>query len=134
MPISPELQRKIDELEDENLKARILDTLAGPGKRLATNEEIFESMVSSYIWTKEQRARLRSWQDDEVLDFAQYFRENRPEDYVEFLRQEKEFHEIEAALAWNVRRLILNWAPKLDESDVTGLFGKFRDHVESHLI
>lgn len=134
MPISPELRRKIDELENANLRERILDMLTSPGKRLATDEEIFESMVSRHVAAEEQRARLRKWKDAEVIAFAKYFQENRPEDYIEFLRQEKEFREIEAVLAWNVRRLILNWIPNLDESDVTGLFGKFRDYAESHLI
>ncbi|NNC24986.1 hypothetical protein HKX41_12660, partial [Salinisphaera sp. USBA-960] len=56
-----------------------------------------------------------------------------PGTYADFFRQEEESGEIEAPLAWNVRRLILGWIPNLDESNVTGLFGKFRDHIESQL-
>ncbi|SDX95992.1 hypothetical protein [Lysobacter enzymogenes] len=134
MPISPELQAKIDALEDESLKARITRVITNPGKKLATSEEIFESMTSRHKIAKEQQARLRKWRDDEVIAFAQYFREKRPEDHMEFLRQEKEFNEIDAVLAWEVRRLMLSWMPDMDESDVTGLFVKFRDYVDSHLI
>ncbi|MFD0324824.1 hypothetical protein [Lysobacter gummosus] len=75
MSISPELQAKIDALEDERLKAEILDLLTGPGKRRATDEEIYETIVSSYTRAKEARARLRQWQDDEVAAFARYFKE-----------------------------------------------------------
>ncbi|ALN90907.1 MULTISPECIES: hypothetical protein [Lysobacter] len=134
MSISPELQAKIDALEDERLKADILDVLTGPGKRRATDEAIYEMIVSSYTESKEEWSRRRQWKDDEVAAFAQYFKEKKPADFVEFIRQEKEFNEIESVLAWNVRRLIWELMPDLDQSDCTGLFGKFRDYVKLHLI
>ena len=133
MSISPELQAKIDALEDEKLKARLLRTLTSSGKKRVTDEEIYESIVSSYTRAKEARARLRQWQDDEVADFAQYFKEKRPGDFAEFIRQEREFNEIESVLAWKVRGLIWELMPDLDQSDCTGLFGKFRDYVKLHL-
>src|SRR5688572_18293355 len=98
MSISPELQARIDALEDERLKAEILDVLTGPGKKRATDEAIYESIVSDCTAGKERQAKLRKWQDDEVVAFAWYFKEKRPEDYVEFLRQEKESNEIESEL------------------------------------
>ncbi|BAV95804.1 hypothetical protein LEN_0317 [Lysobacter enzymogenes] len=131
MLISPELQAKIDALEDENLRARITRVIRNPGKKLATNEEIFESMLSSHLMAKEQRDRLRKWQDDEVIAFAQYFREKRPDDYAEFLRQEHEFNEIDSGFAWGVRQLIMQWMPDLDFSDCSELFSKFRDYAKS---
>ncbi|QWP77434.1 hypothetical protein J5226_03230 [Lysobacter sp. K5869] len=134
MTISPELQAKIDALEDERLKAEIIDVLTGPGKKRASDEAIYEAIVSGHISAAQQRAQRRKWRDDEVVAFAAHFREQKPEAYAEFIRQEKDFNEIEATLAWDVRRLILSWCPGLDESDVTGLFGKFRDYVDSHLI
>lgn len=132
MSISPELQAKIDALEDEKLKARILRALTSTGKKRATDEEIYQLILSSYMEAKEQRARLRKWQDDDVSAFAFYFKEKRADDYAEFMRQEREFNEIEARLAWSVRRLILEWTPDLDESDITGLFSKFRDYAKSN--
>ncbi|WP_046658476.1 hypothetical protein [Lysobacter capsici] len=131
MTISPELQAKIDALEDEKLKTRILRSLTSTGKKQATDEEIYELILSSYTKAKERRARLRQWRDDEVAAFAQYFKERRPEDYVEFLRQEKEFNEIESGFAWGVRQLIWEWIPNLDGSDCSGLFSKFRDYAKS---
>lgn len=70
MTISPELQAKIDALEDEKLKARILHSLTSTGKKQATDEEIYELILSSYTKAKEQRAQLRQWWGDEVAAFA----------------------------------------------------------------
>jgi hypothetical protein len=134
MSISSELQAKIDALEDEMLKARVLRALTSTGKKQATDEEIYEFIVSSYTKSKEEWARLRQWQDDEIAAFAQYFKEKRPEDFAEFIRQEREFNEIESVLTWNVHRLIRELIPGIDQSDSIGLFGKFRDYVKLHLI
>ncbi len=131
MSIDPELQAKIDALEDENLKARIVRVITNPGKKLATNEEIFELLLSSHLMAKEHRDRLRKWQDEEVIAFARHFREKRPDDYAEFLRQEHEFNEIDSGFAWGVRQLILQWMPGLDLSDCSELFCKFRDYAKS---
>ncbi|MEI2431692.1 MULTISPECIES: hypothetical protein [Lysobacter] len=131
MPISPELQAKIDALEDEGLRTRILRVLTGPGKRRVSDEAIYENALAGYLVAKEQQARLRTWHDDEIVAFARYFLEKRPEDYAEFLRQEKEFNEIEPDLALAVRHLIWQWMPDLDFPDCDELFGKFRDYVKS---
>lgn len=134
MPISPELQAKIDALEDEDLKSRITQTITNPGKKLATSEEIFESMTSRHQKAKERQARLRKWRDNEVAAFAQYFREKRPDDYAEFLRQEHDFNEIDFGFALGVRQLILEWMPGLDSSDCRSLFVRFREHARSESV
>ncbi|MEH6422062.1 hypothetical protein [Pseudomonas sp. CGJS7] len=134
MPISPELQAKIDALEDEKLRARILGVLTGPGIRRASDEEIYESIVSDYAAAEAYWGKLKKWRDEEVADFAQYLKGRCPGDYLEFQRQEKEYQEIEDGLAWIVFRVIREWRPGLDESDVIGLFGKFRGYVRLHLI
>lgn len=133
MSISPELQAKIDALEDEDLKARILRVITGPGKKRVSDEVIFENSVASYTVAKEQRDRTRKWQADEVAAFAQYFRGKNPGDYEEFVRQEREFHEIESGLAWGVRQLISGWMPELNSADIGELFGEFRDYIEASL-
>ena len=133
MSISPELQAKIDALEDEDLKASILRVITGPGEKRVSDEVIFENSVASYTMAKEQRERTRKWQTDEVAAFVQYFMERNPGDYEEFVRQERAFHEIEPSLAWSVRQLILKWMPDLNSADCSELFGEFRDHVESSL-
>ncbi|QWP77432.1 hypothetical protein J5226_03220 [Lysobacter sp. K5869] len=133
MSIAPELQAKIDALEDEDLKVRIIRVITNPGKKLATNEEIFESMTSSYQMAKAQQARLRKWRDDEAVAFAKYFQEERRDDYAEFMRQEHKFNQIEPGLACGVRQLISKWIPNLDSSDRRGLFRKFRRYARSQL-
>lgn len=131
MPISPELQAKIDALEDQDFKARILHLLTSPAKKEVSDEEIFENSVNSYMRAQAQQDKLRNWQDEEVTAFAQYFKGEKPESYSEFWRQERDFNEIESVLAWNVRTLIKQWMPGLDESDNISLFRKFRRHVRS---
>ena len=131
MSISPELQAKIDSLEDEKLKAEIIDVLTGPGRKRASDEAIYESILAGYAQAREQRARLRKWRTDEVAAFAQHFKEVQPSDYVEFLRQERELNEIESMLAWDVRRLMREWMPGLDSGDRSELFRKFRDYAKS---
>ncbi|BAV95805.1 hypothetical protein [Lysobacter enzymogenes] len=133
MSIAPELQAKIDALEDERLKVEIIEVLTGPGRKRASDEAIYEAIVSGHITAKKQRDQRRNWRNEEVSAFAAYFKNKDPGTYADFFRQEEESGEIEAPLAWNVRRLILGWIPNLDESNVTGLFGKFRDHIESQL-
>lgn len=132
MSISPELQAKIDSLEDENLRARILRVLTGPGKKRATDEEIYEAILSAYTKATEQQALLRKWRDDEIEAFAQYFKEKRPEDYIDFLRQERDFNEIELGFSWGVRQLILKWTPELNSADCSELFSRFRNYAKSH--
>ncbi|ALN55556.1 hypothetical protein GLE_0197 [Lysobacter enzymogenes] len=131
MTISLELLAKINALEDEKLKARVIGVLTGPGKRIASDEAIYESIVSDYMAAREHWDRRRVWKAEDAAAFAQYFQKESPEEYADFLWQEKGFNQIEARLAWSVRRLILKWMPGLDESDITGLFGKFRDHAKS---
>jgi hypothetical protein len=133
MSINPELQAKIDALEDEDLKARILRVILGPGQKRVSDETIFENSVAIYTMANEQRDRLRKWRADEVADFAQYFKERNQDDYEEFVRQEKEFNEIDSGLAWGTRQLILEWMPGLDSADWSELFCGFRDHVRSSL-
>lgn len=133
MSISPELQAKIDSLEDERLKAEIVEVLTGPGKKRASDDAIYEAILASYTMATAQQTQLRKWLDDEVAAFAQYFKEKRPEDYAEFLRQEKDLNEIDAELAWDIRRVMREWIPDLDSDDRSELFSKFRHYVRSCL-
>lgn len=68
--------------------------LTGPGKKRASDEAIYDSILAGYTQAREQRARMRKWRADEVAAFAQHFKEVQPSDYTEFLRQEMErtFH------------------------------------------
>lgn len=130
-PISPELQKKIDALTDDALRRELIFLLSRPVKRSLTNEEIFNVRVESYQKAMAQRALLHDWQDDEVSDFVGFFKSEMPEEYLEFLRQERELNEIDENLSSKVHQLAIQWMPGLDFSDYSFLSGKVRDHARS---
>jgi hypothetical protein len=132
-PISPELQARIDDLPDESLRANILRFLNRPWKRTKSNEQIFEEMLADYEEVMAERAKWRQWRDDEVLDFINHFKQEMPEDYVEYLRQETENNAIDANLSWKVEQLSKSWLPGLTSIDYILLLGKVRDHVQAQL-
>lgn len=131
--ISPELQAKIDALQDENLRTNILRVFSGPGKRTLSREKIFENMVQNHSEVMAQRAQWRQWRDDEVQDFVEYFKQELPDDYVEYLRQERKINEIDSELSWRVRRLVDKWIPDLTYADNGNLVSKVRDHLQAQL-
>jgi hypothetical protein len=132
-PISAELQAKIDALEDENLRANILRYLNRPWARKKSNEQIFDEMVADYEEVMAERAKWRKWRDDEVLAFVEHFKQEMPNDYIEFVRQERENNEIDGELWWRVGRLIDRRIPDLDFHDCTSLLGKVRDYIQTQL-
>lgn len=132
-PISPELQAKIDALPDENLRANISRRLNRAWKRTKSNEQIFDEMVAHHREAMAERAKWRQWRDDEVLAFVEHFKQEMPEDYAEFLRQERENNEIDDDLWWRVGRLIDRWIPTLYFHDCTSLPGKVRRHLQAQL-
>lgn len=137
-PISPELQARIDALSDENLRANILRRLSRPWKRTKSNEQIFEEMLKNHEEVMAQRvmrdARLHKWREDEVVEFIRYFQENHPQRYADYLHQERNGRQIDADLAWQMRRLGEQWLPGLDWDDYDELFGMIRDYADAHLI
>jgi hypothetical protein len=132
-PISQELQAKIDALQDENLRANILRVLSGPGNRTLSREKIFENMVQNHAEVMAQRAQWRKWRNDEAQAFVEYFKQELPDDYVEYLRQERENNAIDSELSWRVRRLVDKWIPGLTHADNRNLVSKVRDHLQSLL-
>jgi hypothetical protein len=136
--ISPELQAKIDALPEGGVKKRVLRALTGPGIRTASNEEIFANIMESVAEAEEQRAlrdaRLYKWRDDEVHAFIDYFQKQQPQWYAEYLHQERNGREIDADLAWSIRKLGEEWLPDLNWEDYGELFGKIRDYADANLI
>lgn len=132
-PISQELQAKIDALPDENLRANILRFLNRPWARKKSNQQIFEEMLANYEEVMADRAKWRKWRDDEVQAFVAYFKQELPEDYTEYLRQERENNEIDSELSWRVRRLADKWIPDLTYRDNGNLISKSRDHIQAML-
>lgn len=131
--ISPELMARIEALEDDKLKAEVLRVLSGPGRRTVTNEEIFDNKVASWNMAKLQRATLYRWHDDEVHAFVEHFRREMPQDYAEYLRQEREHNEIQSDLSWRIDRLAYSWMSDLGFGDITSLFGRVRDYYRARL-
>ena len=132
-PISPELQAKIDALPEGSVKKRVIRVLTGPGIRTASNEAIFETIMESVAEAQAQRAKWRKWSDDEVLAFVEHFKQEMPEDYAEYLRQERENNAIDSELSWRVRRLVDKWIPDLTYADNGNLVSKVRDHLQAQL-
>ena len=131
--ISVDLQARIDALTDDKLRKDILFLLSGPGNRTATNEEIFNNRIASYEKSKAQQALWRKWSDEEVLAFVQYFKQELPDDYVEYLRQETVNSEIDSNLSWKVEQLSEKWISGLASIDYILLLGKVRDHLQAQL-
>jgi hypothetical protein len=132
-PISPELQARIDALPDENLRANISRRLNRPWKRTKSNEQIFDEMVAHHNEVLAERAKWRQWGDAEILAFVEYFKNESPEDYKEFARQERDHNEIDADLWWRVGRLVDAWNPDLTFTDNGNLLGHVRDYLQANL-
>lgn len=132
-PISPELQVKINAIEDEKLRANILDVLNSPGNQSITNDQIFENMVNRHARVASERAKWREWRDDEVLDFIDYFNRESPDIFADFLRQEYENNEIDDETWWQAERLAERLFSELSGIDRSSLLGKVRDHFRSSL-
>lgn len=132
--ISPELRARIDALPSEGLKAEILELLEVPREHRPPDERIFDNIVGRHREAAAYRARLRQWQDSEVLAFIAYFKEQMPDAYEEYLRQERAYNEIESELAWGIRRLAMRWMLDLDFADYDELFGHVRDYARAHWI
>lgn len=131
MPISPELQAKIDALTDENLKANILRYLNRPWQRAKSNEQIFEEMVARSERVMAERAKWRKWTDEEVAAFATYFEQKMSDDFVEYIRQDRDNNEINSDLSWKVEELSKEWLPGLATIDYILLLGKVRDYFRA---
>lgn len=132
-PISPELQAKIDSLPEGSVKKRVIRALTGSGNRTASNDEIFEHIMRSVAEADAQRAQWRQWRNDEVLAFVEYFKEELPDDYVEYLRQERENKEIDSELSWKVEQLSKKWVFGLASIDYILLLSKARDLMHAQL-
>ena len=138
MPISPELQARINALPDENLRANITRRLNRTWPRQKSNEQIFEEMLAHHEEVMKEcaarDARLYKWREDEVVAFIGYLQESHPQWHSDYLHQERDGREIEADLALNMRRLAEQWRPGLDWDDYCELFSMVRDYTEGHLI
>lgn len=131
MPISAELQARIDALSDENLKANITRRLSRTWPRKKSNEQIFEEMLAHHEEVMAERAKWRQWRDEEVLAFLDRFKQEAPGDYADFMRQEHENNEIDDDTWWRAERLAERVFGELSGIDRSSLLGKVRDHFRA---
>jgi len=149
MRISPELQARIDALPDPALRARILKSLDSPREHLASDEDVFEVIVTGYQMAAEQQARMRKWQESEVIAFIEYVKAQAPDLYAKYLQHEKELRQKELDgvdeddrwfdpdIWWDMKALTKIWMPSLntlDSMDASELVSGVRDYAQAHLI
>jgi hypothetical protein len=144
MPISPELQARIDALEDPNLRASILKSLALSREPGISDEDIFDISVTGYEMAAEQQARLRRWQESEVIEFIEYFKAQAPDLYVKYIQHEKELRQKELSgadevlfdmdLWWDIKRLAYKRMPDLEALDASELVSAACRYAKAHLI
>ncbi len=132
--ISPELQAKIDALPDEILRSNISRRLNRPWQRTKSSEQIFEEMVFNHEEVMAERAKWRKWCDGEVLTFVQNFQQEMPDEYADFLRQERDNNEIENDTWWKAERLAERIFGELSGVDRSSLLGKVRYYFRAQLI
>lgn len=150
MPTSPELQAKIDALEDPKLRARIMHSLElnhdRPKAHRVPDEGLFEVSVTGYQMAKEQQARMRKWQETEVIAFIEFFKIQAPDLYARYIHHEKDLRDKElrgvdederwfdADIHWDIEALIDKWMPGLDSLYDSELFGDVRSYAQAHLV
>ena len=146
MTISPELQARIDALPDPALRADILKTLKISRKHRVSDEGIFEVCVTGYEMAKAQQARMRVWQESEVIAFIEFFRAQAPDLYARFIAHEKDLRDKELSgvdederwfdpdIRWDMEALVDKWMPGLDSLYDRGLVGGVRRYAQTHLI
>lgn len=146
MPISPELQAKIDALPDPALRASIFKTLEISKEHRVSDEDIFEVSVTGYQVAKEQQSRMRKWQETEVIAFIEFFKIQAPDLYARYIRHEKDLRDKELGgvdederwfdsdIHWDIEALIDKWMPGLDSLYDSELFGDVRNYAKAYLV
>jgi len=138
--VAPELLARIDAMTDKVWKTDIIRYLHNYSERFpCTPEALFDWYALSRLEVRAQRVlreeRSYKWRDDEVIAFIHYLEKEIPFVHSEYLRQEREDHEIDGDLwFWILPTLAKRWHPGLDDDDYRDLLGMVRDYAEAHLI
>ena len=80
-----------------------------------------------------QRAALRHWTEQEVVQYVEAFKAQRPDQYAEYLKQEIQRSEIDIELAMEMYRFAALIFPGISSGDRAELFVKVRDNVRRSL-
>lgn len=150
MPTSPELQARIDELNDPKLRAEILNSLelnhGAPKAYRVPDEGLFEVIVERHRLAKEQQSCMRKWQESEVIAFIEYFKTQAPDLYARYIHHEKDLRDKELRgvdedelwfdddLWWDIKRFAHKWIPDLEFVDSGELVSGVRGYAQAHLI
>lgn len=137
--VPPELLARIDAVTDLYFKTDIIRFLHNYADRFPfMPEELFDWRALSRLEVRAQRVlreeRSYKWREDEVIAFIAHFKQEAPQMYADYLQQERNGRQIDADLAWDMRRLGEKWHPGLDVDDYRDLFSMVRDYAEAHLI
>ncbi|RST48259.1 hypothetical protein [Variovorax sp. DXTD-1] len=137
--VTPELLARIDAVTDLYVKTNIIRFLHNYADRFpCTPEALFDWHALGRLEARARRVlreeRSYKWREDEVIAFIAHFKQEAPQMYADYLQQERNGRQIDADLAWDMRRLGEKWHPGLDVDDYRDLFSMVRDYAEAHLI
>ncbi|WP_431108770.1 hypothetical protein [Variovorax paradoxus] len=137
--VAPELLARIDALTDKNFKSDVVRFLHNYSERFPfTPEALFDWYALSRLEVRAQRVlreeRSYKWRKDEVIAFIEHFKNEMPQEYAEYLQQERNGRQIDADLSWDIRRLGERWLPGPGDADYSELFSKVRDYAQARLI
>ncbi|QGW82052.1 hypothetical protein [Variovorax paradoxus] len=94
----------------------------------------------------EQQARMRKWQESEVIAFIEYFKAQAPDLYVKYLQHEIELRDkklrgvdedelwFDGDLWWDIKRLAYKRMPELEALDASELVSAACRYAKAHLI
>lgn len=101
--------------------------------RALTAEQRKEIESQNEQKSKGRREALYKWTNEEIIRYVKEFRDQRPAEYAEYLRQEKENSEIEIGLSLEMDRFARLVFPQMSLHDVIELKGEVRSHVRNSL-
>jgi hypothetical protein len=126
-PAHPEKRNDQDPAKQPVLKT------PGLGGPFATEEQQRAITLEMKRKAEAQRAAMYPWTEQEVIQYIEAFKAQRPDQYAEYLKQEIERSEIETELALEMRRFAASMFPQVSLIDRIELFTKARDHVRRSL-
>jgi hypothetical protein len=101
----------------------------GLGGPFATEEQQRAIALEMKRKAEAQRAAMYPWTEQEVIQYIEAFKAQRPDQYAEYLKQEIERSEIEAELSLEMSRFAASMFQQVSLIDLTQLFTMTRDHV-----
>jgi hypothetical protein len=114
--------------DQDPAKQPVLKTL-GLGGPFATEEQQRAIALEMKRKAEAQRAAMYPWTEQEVIQYIEAFKAQRPDQYAEYRKQEIERSEIATELSLEMSRFAASMFQQVSLIDLTQLFTKTRDHV-----